>query len=250
VAAALREVGPSGGREAGFEGQKPDVRWEDVGGYEQVKSRLIRLSTWPLEHPEAYNRLGVKPPSGILLYGPSGCGKTMLVHALVSGSSMNFISVKGHEIFSKYLGESEASVRRLFAAARRLAPCLLFLDEVDTVGTRREWTDDGATGVNERVLSTLLNEMDGVQERTGVLVVACTNRPDKIDDALLRPGRLDHHIYVPLPTYLDRRAIVEALARDRPDGRAGARLDPDVDPGRVAGRTEGFTGADLAVLAR
>ncbi|KAJ3177939.1 hypothetical protein HDU87_004221 [Geranomyces variabilis] len=241
---AFTIVGPA---QVGFESTKPDVRWESMGGYEDLKTKVQQLSTWPSQRPETYMKLGVSPPAGLLLYGPSGCGKTLIVHALAATSPMNYISVKGSEIYSKYLGDSENMVRKLFAAARRLAPCLLFLDELDAIGTRREWSDDGGSGVNERVLSTLLNEMDGVQERKGVFVIACTMRPDKIDDALLRPGRLDHHLYVALPTVKDRRAILETLRR----GPAGDDIfDSDVDVERLASLTDDFTGADLSVLIR
>ncbi|KAJ3171644.1 hypothetical protein HDU88_007724 [Geranomyces variabilis] len=241
---AFTIVGPA---QVGFESVKPDVRWESMGGYDELKTRVQQLATWPSQRTETYMKLGVRPPAGLLLYGPSGCGKTLLVHALAATSPMNYISVKGSEIYSKYLGESENMVRKLFAAARRLAPCLLFLDELDAIGTRREWSDDGGSGVNERVLSTLLNEMDGVQERKGVFVIACTMRPDKIDDALLRPGRLDHHLYVALPTVKDRRAILKTLRR----GPAGDDIfDSDVDMDLLASLTDDFTGADMTVLIR
>ncbi|TPX70806.1 hypothetical protein SpCBS45565_g01506 [Spizellomyces sp. 'palustris'] len=240
---ALKVTGPV---RVGFETKKPNVRWDSVGGYIQLKQRLHQLATWPFERAHVYEKLGVRPPAGVLLYGPSGCGKTMLVHALAASSPMNFISVKGSNIFSKYLGESEAMIRKLFASARRLAPCLLFMDEMEAIGTKREWSDEGGTGVNERVLSTLLNEMDGVQERKGVLVVACTTRPDLIDDALLRPGRLDHHLYVPLPTRQDRLDILECISQTE----LQAVLEDDVNLEELADKTEGFTGADLNVLIR
>ncbi|KAI9197081.1 uncharacterized protein BJ171DRAFT_523060 [Polychytrium aggregatum] len=223
---------------------KPKLSWDAVGGYKSIKEQLIRLTTWPIERPDAYQRLGVKPPGGILLYGPTGCGKTTLVKALASNCSLNFIAVKNNQIFNKYLGESEASIRRIFASARRFAPCIIFFDEFDTIGTKRDWQDDGTTGVNERILSTLLNEMDGVSERTGVLVVACTNRPEQLDDALLRPGRLDHLIYVGLPRLKDRREILAAI------GRSGAQIDGKVDLNQVAAQTKGFSSADLSVLLR
>ncbi|KAJ3042106.1 hypothetical protein HDV00_008188 [Rhizophlyctis rosea] len=258
---ALSIITPFHGNAEGLESKKPNIRWEEIGGYEALKSRLIKLATWPLERPEVFERLGIQPPSGILLYGPSGCGKTSLVHALAAGSPMNFMSIKGSEVFSKYLGESEASVRKTFTAARRLAPCLLFLDELDALGTRREWTDEGTTGVNERVLSTFLNEMDGVQERKGVLVVACTNRPWKLDDALLRPGRFDHHLHVRIPSREDRVDIlrrmtvgigegVEQGVGDENKTRRRTSLDKDVDIEKIADATVGFSGSDLKVLLR
>ncbi|KAI9102608.1 P-loop containing nucleoside triphosphate hydrolase protein [Phlyctochytrium arcticum] len=241
---AVNSIRPS---HEGFESVKPDVSWDAMGGYPDIKKKLLRLVTWPLEQPEAFAKAGVPPPAGILLYGPSGCGKTMLVRALASSTPMNFIAVKGSQIYSKYLGESEATIRRLFASARQLAPCLVFLDELDNVGTRRDWSDEGGSGVNERILSTLLNEMDGVSERTGVLVIACTGRPHQIDDALLRPGRLDHHICIPLPSLLDRRMILESITRLNDDA---SLLDQEVDLDEIAKITDGFTGADLRTLIR
>ncbi|KAJ3189769.1 hypothetical protein HDU85_000053 [Gaertneriomyces sp. JEL0708] len=252
---------------AGFESRKPDVKWSSVGGYEELKSRLQHLATFPLEHPEVYDRLGVQPPSGVLLYGPSGCGKTLLVHALAANSPMNYISVKGSDIYSKYLGESESMIRKVFAAARRLSPCLLFFDDMDALGTRRGWADDGnkndsgGTGVNERVLSTLLNEMDGVQDRKGVLVVACTSRPWELDDALMRPGRLDHHLYVALPTPQDRLAILQSLVdtttntnttttRNNNNTNTGIPIHPDINLHTLTTLTPNFSGSDLVVLLR
>ncbi|KAI8816743.1 P-loop containing nucleoside triphosphate hydrolase protein [Fimicolochytrium jonesii] len=237
---------------AGFETRKPNIRWESIGGYTALKQQLQRLVLWPLQQPESYTRLGVRPPAGLLLYGPSGCGKTLLVRALAANSPMNFISVKGSEIYSKYLGDSEAMVRKLFAAARRLAPCLLFMDELDAIAARREWGDAGSSGVNERVLSTLLNEMDGVQERKGVFIIACTTRPESLDDALLRPGRLDHHLYVSLPSIEDRLGIMQSLVNKSATTGAAVSsiISGDVDFDALASRTEGYTGADLTVLIR
>ncbi|KAF9973137.1 spermatogenesis associated protein 5, partial [Modicella reniformis] len=179
----------------------------DYGGYASLKRRVLRTILWPITNPETFKRMGVRPPMGLLLYGPSGCVKTMLVQTLASQSNMNFIPVKGPEIFSKYLGETEATLRRLFVMARQIAPCILFFDEMDSIGSKRGWGGDadshGSNGVSERVLSTLLNEMDGVEERAGVFVIGCTNQPGAMDDALLRPGRLDQLIYVGYPTFQD-----------------------------------------------
>ncbi|KAL7751936.1 hypothetical protein RI367_002458 [Sorochytrium milnesiophthora] len=200
-----------------------------VGGYETLKEQLQSLIHWPMQHAESYQRLG--------------CGKTMLVHELAAASLMNIITVKGPELLSKYLGESEAQLRRLFAQARKLTPCLVFFDEIDSIGVRRDWESDGSSGVNERVLSTLLNEMDGVTARQGVLVVGCTNRPNKIDDAILRPGRLDQLVYMPPPTRDDRLQILQTLTQ-------GMTVDPHLDLKEWAERTEGFTGADLSRLLR
>ncbi|KAI9344899.1 P-loop containing nucleoside triphosphate hydrolase protein [Obelidium mucronatum] len=228
--------------DTGFDMSKADLRWDDIGGYDQVKAKLQALVINPLENPQSYERLGIKPPAGILLYGPSGCGKSLLVRTLGSNCPLNFISVNGSKIFSKYLGESEATVRRIFELARKVAPCIIFFDEIDILGVRREWSEDGASGVNERVLSTLLNEMDGVAEQKGVIVIGSTNRPDKLDDALLRPGRLNHHVHVSLPSLEDRKAILDTLLRDG--------IHTNLDTLRVAKATDGFTPADLMVLIR
>ncbi|KAI7824648.1 P-loop containing nucleoside triphosphate hydrolase protein [Gamsiella multidivaricata] len=218
------------------------------GGYSTLKKRVHQAIHWPIFNPETFKRIGVKPPMGLLLYGPSGCGKTMLVQALAAESNMNFIPIKGPEIFSKYLGETEATLRRLFAMARQIAPCILFFDEMDSIGAKRGWGGDadssGSNGVNERVLSTLLNEMDGVEERTGVFVIGCTNRPQAVDDALLRPGRLDQLIYVGYPGLQDRLEIIETIGERIPlptDSEARCKL---------AKLTVGFSPADLDALFR
>ncbi|KNE61196.1 hypothetical protein AMAG_06946 [Allomyces macrogynus ATCC 38327] len=218
------------------------VPWTRVGGYASVAATLRKLVLSPLVHPEAMARVGAKPPAGVLLYGPPGCGKTLLVHALASSPMVNVVSVKGPELLSKYLGDSEARVRELFQEARRNAPCVLFFDEMDAIGVKREWDSAGSgSSVNERVLTTLLNEMDGVTVRTGVLVLGCTNRPAAMDDALLRPGRLDQLLLVPLPTKTDRHAILTA---------SGVKLAPDVDLARVAAQTVAWSGGDLVRLLR
>ncbi|KAL1931412.1 hypothetical protein VTP01DRAFT_9554 [Rhizomucor pusillus] len=222
----------------------PKRNWEDIGGYEFVKKRIKQATLVPLLNPEQFSRLGIKPPSGILLYGPSGCGKTAMVQALASESIMNIISIKGPEIFSKYLGETERKIRSLFATAKRIAPCIVFLDEIDAIGTRRGWdSGDSSGGVNERVLSTLLNEMDGVEGRQGVVVIGCTNRPDQIDDAILRPGRLDQLLYVGLPSEQDRASIIQAFTQKM-------AIDPDVNSTYLSQKLEYCTGADIEHLFR
>ncbi|CAG8601117.1 9091_t:CDS:2, partial [Paraglomus occultum] len=226
-----------------FESSIPTRRWDEIGGYEAVKRRVHQILDWPLSHPETYEKLGIKPPAGLLLHGPSGCGKTVLVQAAATTLSANSITIKGPELFSKYLGETEAAIRRLFATAKQIAPCLIFFDEIDSITSKREWDNDGTSGVNERVLSTLLNEMDGIQERKDVLIVGCTNRPDQIDDALLRPGRLDQLLYVGLPSLDDRESIIRVISRHIP-------LDVDVDIKSLAARTDAFTGAELELLFR
>lgn len=223
----------------------PKRDWAEMGGYKVIKDRMKQAILLPLLKPEVFTKLGIKPPSGLLLYGPSGCGKTALVQALVSESMMNVISIKGPEIFSKYLGETENKLRKLFATAKRISPCIVFIDEMDAIGTKRGFdaNDGGGGGVNERVLSTLLNEMDGVEGRQGVVVIGCTNRPDQIDDAIIRPGRLDQLVYVGLPTLKDRIDIINTLMRK-------VRVSDDVDPVALAKQTEFCSGADLENLFR
>ncbi|KAG0241804.1 hypothetical protein BGW41_005311 [Actinomortierella wolfii] len=226
--------------------------WDAVGGYEDVKKRLYQAVHWPITHPDTFKRMGVKPPMGLLLYGPSGCGKTMLVQALASKSNLNFIPIKGPEIFSKYLGETEATLRRLFAMARQIAPCILFFDEMDSIGAKRGWNAEGndgaSSGIQERVLSTLLNEMDGVEERTGVFVIGCTNQPHAMDDALLRPGRLDQLLYVGYPDLRSRRGVIDAIAQKIPL-EAAAAVDSEARD-ELAKMTVGFSPADLSALFR
>ncbi|KAJ3366718.1 hypothetical protein GGF32_003362 [Allomyces javanicus] len=242
IESALQMVPPTLAVSSQLTRSIPPVPWSRVGGYESVAATLRKLVLSPLVHPEAMARVGAKPPAGVLLYGPPGCGKTLLVHALASSPMVNVVSVKGPELLSKYLGDSEARVRELFQEARRNAPCVLFFDEMDAIGVKREWDSAGSgSSVNERVLTTLLNEMDGVTARTGVLVLGCTNRPAAMDDALLRPGRLDQLLLVPLPTKTDRHAILAA---------SGVRLAPDVDLARVAAQTVAWSGGDLVRLLR
>ncbi|ORZ26459.1 P-loop containing nucleoside triphosphate hydrolase protein [Lobosporangium transversale] len=223
-------------------------------GYHALKRRVYQNIHWPLSSPESFRRIGTKPPMGLLLYGPSGCGKTFLVQTLAAESNFNFIPIKGPEIFSKYLGETEATLRRLFTMARQVAPCILFFDEMDSIGAKRGWGGDGdgdgdnqagsSNGVNERVLSTLLNEMDGVEERTGVFVVGCTNQPQAMDDALLRPGRLDQLVYIGYPSLQDRFEIINEIGSRIP-------ITKDIDTRQeLAKHTVGFSPADLTALFR
>ncbi|CAO3631990.1 unnamed protein product [Cunninghamella blakesleeana] len=222
----------------------PKRSWNDIGGYDVIKKRIRQSTLLPLLQPEIFTRLGISPPSGLLLYGPSGCGKTMMIQAVASESMMNVISINGPEIFSKYLGETELKIRQLFATAKRISPCLIFIDEMDAIGSRRGWdSSDSSGGVNERVLSTLLNEMDGVEGRQGVIVIGCTNRPHQIDDAILRPGRLDQLIYVGMPTEDDRKDIIEQLKKK-------IKLDDDIDIDELSKKTNHCTGADIEYLFR
>ncbi|CAO3687678.1 unnamed protein product [Umbelopsis ramanniana] len=239
---ALENSAPS--QQAGFETTIDKRSWTDIGGYAQLKKKLQRAVLLPISNPETYKRLGIPPPSGILLFGPSGCGKSLLVQALASESTMNVITIKGPEVFSKYLGDTEATIRNLFATAKRVSPCIVFIDEMDSIACKRGWdAGEGGNSVNERLLSTLLNEMDGVEGRQGVFVIGCTNRPDQIDDAILRPGRLDLLLHVDLPTKDDRRDIIQLLI-----SRMAVAEDVSVD--HIAEATKFCTGADLNSIFR
>jgi len=231
---ALTEVAPSGLREVAVE--VPNVRWDDVGGLETIKSALKEAIAWPLSQPLLFEQIGLQPPRGILLYGPPGNGKTLLVKALASQSNLNFISVKGPELLSKYVGESEQGVRELFARARHAAPCIVFLDEVDALAPKRGFA--GRSPVTDRVVSQLLTELDGVEVLKDVWVIAATNRPDMLDDALLRPGRLDFRLEVPRPDRASRAAILAVHLRKKP-------IDDRVDLPVLAELTEGLSAAEV-----
>lgn len=233
---ALGEVEPSGLRELSVE--VPNVRWEDVGGLDDVKATLREAIAWPLEQPELFLRAGVKPPRGILLYGPPGNGKTLMVKALASQSNLNFISVKGPELLSKYVGDSERAVRELFARARQVAPCIIFLDEVDALVPKRGMD---RSPVTDRVVSQLLTEIDGVETLKDVWIIAATNRPDIVDDALLRPGRLEHRIEVPKPDRQARVAVLAVHMRAKP-------VDPAVDLAALADQTDGLSAAEVRAV--
>ncbi|RLE57376.1 MAG: AAA family ATPase [Thermoprotei archaeon] len=237
---ALKEITPSALREIAVE--VPSVRWSDIGGLEEVKQQLREAVEWPLKYPEAFKRMGIKPPKGILLYGPPGCGKTLLAKAVATESGANFIAIKGPEVFSKWVGESERAIREVFRKARMAAPCVVFIDEIDAIAPMRGlgYADSGVT---ERVVSTLLTEMDGIERLENVVVIAATNRPDILDPALLRPGRFDRLIYVPPPDYKARLEILKIHTRNMP-------LDKDVDLEELARRTDGYSGADLELLCR
>ncbi|ETW02361.1 hypothetical protein, variant [Aphanomyces invadans] len=239
---ALPKVQPSSKRE-GF-ATIPDVSWSDVGALVQVRAELVLSILHPLQHPERFTALGLKMPAGVLLYGPPGCGKTLLAKAIANESGANFISIKGPELLDKYVGESERAVRQVFERARASSPCIVFFDELDALCPRRGMSD-GGNGVSERVVNQLLTEMDGLDARKNVVVIAATNRPDIIDPAMLRPGRLDKLLYVPLPTATDRYHILKTLA-------AKCSLDPSLDLEKVAHdpRCDSFSGADLSALVR
>lgn len=231
---ALGEVEPSGLRELAVE--VPNVHWDDVGGLEEIKAALREAIAWPLAQPGLFEQAGVRPPRGILLYGPPGNGKTLMVKALASQSSLNFISVKGPELLSKYVGESERSVRELFARARQVAPCIVFLDEVDALVPKRGLHD--RSPVTDRVVSQLLTEIDGIEVLKDVWVIAATNRLDIVDDALLRPGRLDYHLEIPKPDERGRAAILAVHLRAKP-------MDKNVDVARLAVQTDGLSAAEV-----
>ena len=237
--AALREVEPSALREVFVEA--PDVTWDDVGGLSETKARLQEAIQWPLAYPEAYQQVDLHAPKGILLHGPPGTGKTLLAKAVANEADSNFISVKGPELFDKYIGESEKGVREIFSKARENAPTVVFFDEIDAIATQRGDGDD--TQVSERVVSQLLTELDGLETLEDVVVIAATNRPDLLDDALTRAGRIEEQIAVTEPDKKAREEILAIHTRDRP-------VAADVDLDALAAATEGFVGAELAALCR
>ncbi|KAL4451363.1 hypothetical protein ABPG77_009435 [Micractinium sp. CCAP 211/92] len=239
--AAETRTRPSAMRELAFE--IPRVSWEDIGGLEEVKQRIREAVELPFKEPEALRRLGVVPPRGILLHGPPGCSKTLLARAVASQARLNFISVKGPELFSKYVGESEKALAALFAKARRSSPAVIFFDEIDGLVSTRDNAGDSGVGVSERMLSQLLQEMDGLQTRPGVIVIAATNRLDCLDPALLRPGRFDRLLPVPPPDNFGRAAIFGVHTRAMP-------LAPDVSLELLAQQTTGFTGAAIAACCQ
>jgi len=233
---ALREVEPSAIREVFVE--VPDVYWRDVGGLKWVKDRLKEAVEWPLQYAHLFKEAGIKPPKGILLSGPPGCGKTLLAKAIANESRVNFISVKGPALLSKYVGESERGVREIFRKARQAAPCIIFLDEIDALLPMRG-VGSGDSHVSERVLSQFLAELDGIEELKGVLVLGATNRLDILDPAVLRPGRFDEIVEIPPAQEEDRREIFKVHLRGKP-------LAPGIDAAALAARTEGFSGAEIA----
>jgi len=244
---ALKEITPSAMREVYLE--TPDVKWTDIGGLEEVKTELREAVEWPLKFPEVYKRLNYKIPKGILLYGPPGTGKTLLAKAVATESEANFISVRGPELLSKWVGESEKAVREIFRKARQAAPCIIFFDEIDALAPVRGYATD--SGVTERVVSQLLTELDGIQPLHGVVVVASTNRIDMIDPALLRAGRFDKLIYVPMPDKQARLEILKIHTRGVPlcthnEAINGLCNEGDiVNLEKIAEATEGFSGADI-----
>ena len=236
---ALKGITPSAMREVFIE--VPKVKWEDIGGLEQVKQELREAVEWPLKYPEAFATFKTKPPKGILLLGPPGTGKTMLAKAVATESEANFISIKGPELYSKFVGESERATREIFRKARQASPAIIFFDEIDAMCPTRTMSFD--SHVTERVVSQMLTELDGLEELKDVVVICATNRPDMIDRALLRPGRIDRLIYVPPPGKEERVEIFKVHLKDKP-------LAEDVDIGALAAGTGDYVGADIAAICR
>lgn len=237
---ALKMVEPSAMREVLVE--VPNVRWSDIGGLEEVKQELQEAVEWPIKQPELFKRMGIEPPRGILLYGPPGTGKTLLARAVATESEANFIAVKGPEMLSKWVGESEQAVRETFRKARMVAPAIIFFDEIDAVVPMRG-SGIGDSHVTERVISQLLTELDGLEKLENVVVIAATNRPDLIDSALLRPGRFDRLVLVPAPDKKARLEIFKIHTKGMP-------LAKDVDLEALAAETEGYAGSDITGLCR
>ncbi|MCZ7357244.1 MAG: CDC48 family AAA ATPase [Candidatus Methanoperedens sp.] len=236
---AFRNIEPSALREVFVE--VPQVKWSDIGGLDQVKQELIEVVEWPLKYPEAFEAINTRPPKGVLLFGPPGTGKTMLAKAIATESEANFISIKGPELLSKYVGESERTVREIFRKARQAAPVIIFFDEIDSMVPTRGSAFD--SNVTERVVSQILTELDGLEELKNVVMVAATNRPDMVDPALLRPGRLDRLIYIRPPDLKEREMIFNIHLKGKP-------LSEQVDAGKLAQRAEGYAGADIEAICR
>jgi transitional endoplasmic reticulum ATPase len=235
---AIASVEPSAMRE--YVAEKPTEGFDAVGGLQDVKDALERAVTWPLTYGPLFEAADTTPPSGVLLYGPPGTGKTLLARAIAAESGVNFIHVAGPELLDRYVGESEKSVRELFERARQTAPSIVFFDEIDAIASPR---GSGDTEVTERVVSQLLTELDRAVENPSLVVIAATNRRDVLDPALLRPGRFEQHIQVPLPDEAARRAVLGVHTREKP-------LADDVDLDALAERTAGFSGADIEALCR
>jgi transitional endoplasmic reticulum ATPase len=237
---AMKFVRPTLMREVFVE--VPEVRWSDIGGLEEVKQELREAVEWPLRYPEVFEKMGVRPPRGVLLYGPPGTGKTLLAKAVATESGANFIAVRGPEVLSKWVGESERAVRKIFERARQVAPAVIFFDEIDSIATARGYRFD-SSGVTDRIVNQMLTEMDGIQPLKNVVVIAATNRAELVDPALLRPGRFDRIIYVPPPDLNARKEIFKVHLRKVP-------LAPDVNVDELASITEGYTGADIEAVVR
>jgi len=238
---ALGTCNPSSLRETVVE--VPNVKWDDIGGLEETKRQLQEMILYPIDHPEKFEKFGMTPSRGVLFYGPPGCGKTLLAKAVASECSANFVSIKGPELLTMWFGESEANVREVFDKARSAAPCVLFFDELDSIGTARGSSNGDAGGAGDRVMNQLLTEIDGVGVKKNVFFIGATNRPELLDEALLRPGRLDQLIYIPLPDLPARQGILESTLKKSP-------IAPNVPMSFISQKTEGFSGADLAQLCQ
>src|SRR5215213_4492260 len=236
---ALKEVHPSAMREVLV--QKPNIEWKDIGGLYNVKEELKEAIEWPLKHADLFNKASIKPPKGILLYGPPGTGKTLLAKAVASTSESNFISIKGPELLSKWVGESEKGIREIFRKARQAAPCVIFFDEIDAIAPRRSGSDGGDSHVTERLVSQMLTEIDGLEDLKGVVIIGATNRPDIIDEALLRPGRFDRLLEIPIPGKDARKQILQIHLKKKP-------LGADVNIDKLVDLTDRYTGAEIEAL--
>jgi transitional endoplasmic reticulum ATPase len=236
---ALAEVGPSALREVATE--VSDLHWDDVGGLDEVKRLLTEVVVWQLRYDDLFQQAGVRAPKGVLLHGAPGVGKTLLAKALAGETEANFIAIKGPQLLSMWIGESERGVREVFRKARQAAPCIIFFDEIDALAPRRG--GGGGGQVAERVVAQLLTELDGIEDLKGVVVLAATNRIDRLDPALLRPGRLEFHIQLPAPDAAARRAILQVHMKRMPLGK-------DVKIEALVQSTEGLVGADLEGLCR
>ena len=238
---ALGTSNPSSLRETVVE--VPSTTWNDIGGLFDVKNELRELVQYPIEHPEKFEKFGMSPSRGVLFYGPPGCGKTLLAKAVANECQANFISIKGPELLTMWFGESEANVRDVFAKARAAAPCVLFFDELDSIAQQRGGNSGDGGGAGDRVMNQLLTEMDGVGAKKNVFIIGATNRPDIIDTALMRPGRLDQLIYIPMPDYESRLSVLKSVLRKTP-------VNKDCDLPYLATQTEKFTGADLTEICQ
>ncbi|KAL1777733.1 spermatogenesis-associated protein 5 isoform X1 [Sigmodon hispidus] len=236
----MNDVRPSAMREVAVD--VPNISWSDIGGLENIKLKLKQAVEWPLKHPKSFIRMGIQPPKGVLLYGPPGCSKTMIAKALANESGLNFLAIKGPELMNKYVGESERAVREIFRKARAVAPSIIFFDELDALAVERG-SSSGAGNVADRVLAQLLTEMDGIEQLKNVTVLAASNRPDRIDKALMRPGRIDRIIYVPLPDAATRREILNLQFHSMP-------ISNEVDLDELVLQTDTYSGAEIIAVCK